>query len=92
MRDQNWRSGKRARLEEGNRSGKRTEGTGMKKRKKDVFSATKAVKALARERVGQPKASRVIVPKAKVEREPGAEAARGAKHKEKLETLIEREE
>jgi hypothetical protein len=34
----------------------------------------------------------VIVPKAKVEREPGAEAARGAKHKEKLETLIEREE
>ena len=47
----------------------------MKKRKKDVFSAAKAVKALARERVGQPKASRVIVPKAKAERE--AEAAAG---------------
>ena len=54
----------------------------MKKRKKDVFSATKAVKALARERVGQPKA----------EREAGAEALRGTKHKEKLEALIERAE
>jgi hypothetical protein len=64
----------------------------MKKRKKDVFSAAKAVKALARERVGQPKASRVIVPKPKAEREAGAEAVRGAKHKEKLEALIERAE
>jgi hypothetical protein len=62
----------------------------MKKKKQAKFSAAKAVKALARERVGQPKASRVIVPKP--ERETGAEAARGAKHKEKLETLIEREE
>jgi hypothetical protein len=64
----------------------------MAKRKKDVFSATKAVKALARERVGQPKASRVIVPKPKVEREAGGETVRGTKHKEKLEALIEREE
>jgi hypothetical protein len=62
----------------------------MKKRKKATFSAAKAVKALARERVGQPKASRVIVPK--MEREAGAAAGRGAKHKEKLEKLIEREE
>ncbi len=61
----------------------------MKKRKQAKFSAAKAVKALARERVGQPKASRAIEPKP--ERETGA-AARGAKHKEKLETLIEGEE
>ena len=64
----------------------------MKKRKKAKFSAAKAVKALARERVGQPKASRVIVPKAKAEREAEAAAGRGAKHKEKLEALIERAE
>jgi hypothetical protein len=63
----------------------------MKKRKQAKFSAAKAVKALARERVGQPKASRVIVPKTKPEREAGAEIIRGAKHKEKLESLIERE-
>jgi hypothetical protein len=63
----------------------------MKKRKQAKFSAAKAVKALARERVGQPKASRVIETKPKVEREPGAELSRGAKHKEKLEALIERE-
>ena len=44
------------------------------------------VKALARERVGQPKASRVIVPK--LERETGGAAARGSKHKEKFEKLI----
>jgi hypothetical protein len=62
----------------------------MKKRKQAKFSAAKAVKALARERVGQPKASRVIEPK--MERGTGAAASRGAKHKEKLEALIEREE
>jgi hypothetical protein len=45
----------------------------MKKRKKDIFSA-----------------SRVIVSKPKAEREAGAETVRGAKHKEKLEALIER--
>jgi hypothetical protein len=63
----------------------------MKKRKQAKFSAAKAVKALARERVGQPKASRVIEPKAKPAREAGVEIVRGAKHKEKLESLIERE-
>ena len=64
----------------------------MKKRKQAKFSASKAVKALARERVGQPKASRVIVPKPKVEREAGAETIRGAKHKANLEALIDRED
>ena len=63
----------------------------MAKRKQAKFSAAKAVKALARERVGQPKASRVIETKPRVERESEAESGRGAKHKEKLETLIERE-
>jgi hypothetical protein len=63
----------------------------MKKRKQGKFSATKAVKALARERVGQPKASRVIETKPTVERAAGAETVRGAKHREKLEELIERE-
>ena len=64
----------------------------MKKRKQEKFSAAKAVKALARERVGQPKASRVIETKPKAEREAGAESGRGAKHKEKLEVMIERED
>jgi len=63
----------------------------MAKRKQAKFSAAKAVKALARERVGQPKASRVIETKPKVDRESEAASGRGAKHKEKLEALIERE-
>jgi hypothetical protein len=63
----------------------------MKKRKQAKFSATKAVKAMAREHVGQPKASRVIETKPKAERESEAETVRGAKHKAKLEALIERE-
>jgi hypothetical protein len=56
----------------------------MTKRKLDKFSATKAVKANARERVGQPKASRVLstVPK----------TGRETKHKPKLEEIIRQEE
>jgi hypothetical protein len=40
----------------------------MAKRKKQVFSASKEVRAIARERVGRVKAGVVIVPK--VERKP----------------------
>jgi hypothetical protein len=56
----------------------------MARRKKDTFSATKAVKANARERVGQPKPSRIVddLPK----------TGRAAKHKPKLEEVIRREE
>jgi hypothetical protein len=49
----------------------------MKKRKVERFSATKAVKANARERVGQPKAARVIEKKPKT--------GRKAKHKSRPE-------
>ena len=56
-------------------------GDGMAKRKKDVFSVTKAVKANARERVGQPKPGRVLEDKPKT--------GRAAKHKPKLEDLLE---
>jgi hypothetical protein len=52
----------------------------MTKRKPTRFSATKAVKANARERVGQPKASRVV------QSEP--RTGRQAKHKPKLDELI----
>ena len=55
------------------------------KRKPARFSATKAVKANARERVGQPKSARVIDDKA-------PRTAREAKHKPKLEELIRSEE
>jgi hypothetical protein len=54
------------------------------KRKPSRFSAAKAVKANARERVGQPKPARVI--------EPKPQTGRGAKHKSKLEDLIEKEQ
>jgi hypothetical protein len=55
----------------------------MAKRKPGRFSAAKAVKANARERVGQPKPSRVL---------PGApRAARQAKHKPRLEDLLREE-
>ena len=55
----------------------------MAKRKLERFSATKAVKANARERVGQPKPSRVL---------PDApRTGRKAKHKEKLEQIVEQE-
>lgn len=56
----------------------------MTKRKPGKFSASKAVKANARERVGQPKPARVI------ESEP--RQGREAKHKPKLDELIRQEE
>lgn len=55
----------------------------MAKRKPSRFSATKAVKANARERVGQPKPSRVVAEKPRTGRE--------AKHKPKLEDLLREE-
>ncbi len=51
------------------------------KRKPTRFSAAKAVKANARERVGQPKPGRVIEEKTK-------RTGREAKHKPKLEDII----
>ena len=51
------------------------------KRKPARFSATKAVKANARERVGQPKPARVIDDKA-------PRTPREAKHKPKLEDIL----
>jgi hypothetical protein len=56
----------------------------MTKRKPGKFSATKAVKANARERVGQPKPARVI------DTEP--RTGRATKHKPKLEETIRQEE
>lgn len=56
----------------------------MGKRKPARFSAAKAVKANARERVGQPKPSRVV--------DDAPRTARQAKHKPKMEDLIRREE
>ncbi len=56
----------------------------MTKRKPGKFSAAKAVKANARERVGQPKPARVL------ETEP--RTGRQAKHKPKLEELIRQED
>jgi hypothetical protein len=54
------------------------------KKKKEEFSAAKAVKANARERVGQPKPARVVndVPR----------TGRQAKHKPKMEQVIEQSE
>ena len=56
----------------------------MTKRKPGKFSVTKAVKANARERVGQPKPARVV------DTEP--RTGREAKHKPKLEEIILKEE
>jgi hypothetical protein len=56
----------------------------MAKRKPEIFSASKAVKANARERVGQPKPARVV------QSEP--RTGRLAKHKPKLDQLIRGEE
>jgi ABC-type Na+ transport system ATPase subunit NatA len=56
----------------------------MAKRKAGKFSATKAVKANARERVGQPKPVRVV------DTEP--RTGRDVKHKPKLDELIRQEE
>ncbi|HUA99823.1 MAG TPA: hypothetical protein VMA34_15935 [Terracidiphilus sp.] len=55
----------------------------MAKRKQDRFSAAKAVKANARERVGQPPAARVV--------ESRPRTGRQAKHKPKLEEIIREE-
>lgn len=54
------------------------------KRKPARFSATKAVKANARDRVGQPKPARVVDDKPR--------SGRQAKHKPKLQDVLQREE
>jgi hypothetical protein len=54
------------------------------KRKPGQFSATKAVKANARERVGQPKPSRVVVDTPRTGRQ--------TKHKPKLDQIIQHED
>jgi hypothetical protein len=56
----------------------------MTKRKPAKFSATKAVKANARERVGQPKPVRVVDEKPKTGRQ--------SKHKKKLQQILQQEE
>lgn len=56
----------------------------MTKRKPGKFSATKAVKANARERIGQPKPARIV------DTEP--RTGRDAKHKPKLNQIIHQEE
>jgi hypothetical protein len=56
-----------------------------KRAKKKTFSAVKAVKANARERVGQPKPERVL------EAEP-REEKRGRKHRKPLARLLQEEE
>jgi len=56
----------------------------MTKRKQDKFSATKAVKANARERVGQPKPARVL--------DTGPRTGRDIKHKPNLDQIIHQEE
>lgn len=56
----------------------------MTKRKPAKFSATKAVKANARERVGQPKPARVVEEKPKTGRQ--------AKYRTKLEQILQTEE
>jgi hypothetical protein len=54
------------------------------KRKPSRFSATKAVKANARERVGQPKPAKVV--------DDAPRTGRKAKHKPNLDKLIEQGE
>ena len=56
----------------------------MPKRKPGRFSATKAVKANARERVGQPKPVKVV--------EDTPRTGRRSKYKPKLDDMIQREE
>lgn len=56
----------------------------MRKRKPAAFSAAKAVKANARERVGQPKPARVVDDKPRTGRQ--------SKYKPKLEEIVRREE
>jgi hypothetical protein len=56
----------------------------MAKKKKEDFSAAKAVKANARERVGQPKAARVV--------NDAPRTGRKVKHKQTMEQVIEQGE
>jgi hypothetical protein len=56
----------------------------MTKRKPGTFSAAKAVRANARERVGQPKPARVL--------QSATRTGRQAKHKPKIDELIRQEE
>jgi hypothetical protein len=56
----------------------------MTKRKPGKFSAVKAVKANARERVGQPKPARIV--------EDTPRTGRQVKHKSKLEQIIQQDE
>ncbi|MGB6130723.1 MAG: hypothetical protein WCC14_08470 [Acidobacteriaceae bacterium] len=56
-----------------------------KRSKKKVFSAVKAVKANARERVGQPKPQRVLP-------DTSRETKRGRKHPKTLSRLLTEEE
>jgi hypothetical protein len=56
----------------------------MTKRKLEKFSATKAVKANARERVGQPKPARVIASEPRT--------GRAAKHKPTFEETLRQQE
>lgn len=56
----------------------------MAKKKVGTFSAAKAVKANARERVGQPKPARVIADKPRTGRQ--------TKHKTKLVDVLQQEE
>ena len=53
----------------------------MAKKKKDTFSVVKAVKANARERVGQPRAERIIEDKPRAEK-------RGTRHKKTLGEML----
>ena len=55
----------------------------MKKAKKRVFSVVKAVKANARERLGTPPVGKVLP-------DPKAKAMRQPKHKETLQTMLEK--
>jgi hypothetical protein len=57
----------------------------MAKKKKETFSAAKAVRANARERLGQPKPARVIP-------EKPAEGNRESKHQETLSDLLAKRE
>jgi hypothetical protein len=61
-----------------------SERTNVPKRKRGQFSATKAVKANARERVGQPKPAKVV--------DDTPRTGRRAKYKPRLEQIIERGE
>lgn len=56
----------------------------MARKKREQFSATKAVKANARERVGQPKATRVVRDTPRTGRE--------AKHKPRLDQILQSED